>query len=136
MSVFENQQSEDSGVSLSLPRSPADRQKLKTMISEATYCLQRVDDEKAAIKDIIDVINEDFQLSKKHVRRLINTLYKQNYNDRLAEEEEFEYLYEGLFTSSKVTKEEEAELKAFLNEKVTHLDEDEPENAPDLPFDT
>lgn len=131
MSVFETQE-EDSGISLSLPRSPADRQKLKTMISEATYCLQRVDDEKAAIKDIIDVINEDFQLSKKHVRRLINTLYKQNYNDRLAEEEEFEYLYEGLFATAKVTKEEEAEIKAFLNENVTHLDEDEP----DLPFDT
>lgn len=129
MSVFE--QEDEVGVNLSLPRSPADRQKLKTMISEATYCLQRVDDEKAAIKDIIDVINGDFQLSKKHVRRLINTLYKQNYNDRLAEEEEFEYLYEGLFASAKVTKEEEAELKAFLNEKVTHLDEDEP----DLPFD-
>lgn len=132
MSVFENQQEDEVGVSLSLPRSPADRQKLKTMISEATYCLQRVDDEKAAIKDIIDVINEDFQLSKKHVRRLINTLYKQNYNDRLAEEEEFEYLYEGLFATAKVTKEEEAEIKAFLSENVTHLDEDEP----DLPFDT
>lgn len=132
MSVFENQQEDEVGVSLSLPRSPADRQKLKTMISEATYCLQRVDDEKAAIKDIIDVINEDFQLSKKHVRRLINTLYKQNYNDRLAEEEEFEYLYEGLFATAKVTKEEEAEIKAFLTENVTHLDEDEP----DLPFDT
>lgn len=132
MSVFENQQEDEVGVSLSLPRSPADRQKLKTMISEATYCLQRVDDEKAAIKDIIDVINEDFQLSKKHVRRLINTLYKQNYNDRLAEEEEFEYLYEGLFATSKVSKEEEAEIKAFLKENTFG----EGEEKPDLPFDT
>lgn len=136
MSVFENQQEDDAGVSLSLPRSPADRQKLKTMISEATYCLQRVDDEKAAIKDIIDVINEDFQLSKKHVRRLINTLYKQNYNDRLAEEEEFEYLYEGLFATAKVTKEEEADIKAFLSENTFGDVAADAESDDDLPFDT
>lgn len=127
MSVFE--QEDEVGVNLSLPRSPADRQKLKTMISEATYCLQRVDDEKAAIKDIIDVINTDFQLSKKHVRRLINTLYKQNYNDRLAEEEEFEYLYEGLFAASKLTKADEKEIKEFLAESAS----DDVDS--DLPFD-
>lgn len=84
-------------VGVALPSSPADRQKLKTMISEATYCLQRADDEKLAVKDIIDVIHSDYGLSKKHVRKLINTLYKQNYDDRVAEEEEFEFLYEGLF---------------------------------------
>lgn len=130
MSVFENQE-ETTGGSLSLPRSPADRQKLRTMISEATYCLQRVDDEKAAIKDIIDVIHDDFQLSKKHVRRLINTLYKQNYDDRQAEEEEFEYLYEGLYANTKVTKEDVAELKAFLAEG-SHI---ESTDNSDLPFD-
>lgn len=82
---------------VALPSNPADRQKLKTMISEATYCLQRADDEKSAVKDIIDSIHENYGVSKKHARKLINTLYKQNYDDRVAEEEEFEFLYEGLF---------------------------------------
>lgn len=121
-------------VCVSLPSSPADRQKLKTMISEATYCLQRIDDEKAAVKDIIDVIHTDYGLSKKHVRRLINTLYKQNYTDRVAEEEEFELLYEGLFQAKVDKKAQADELRAFLAEEthVTHEDGDEPE---DLPFD-
>lgn len=87
-------------VSVALPSSPADRQKLKTMISEATYCLQRADDEKAALKDIIDVINQDYNISKKHARRLINTLYRQNYDDAVAESGEFEFLYEGLFQTA------------------------------------
>lgn len=125
MSVFETQESQEE-VSVHLPRSPADRQKLKTMISEATYCLQRVDDEKGAIKDIIDAVHTDFQLSKKHVRRLINVLYKQNYQDRLAEEEEFEFLYEGLFETTKITEEAKDELKAM----IANLADEE-----DLPFD-
>lgn len=104
---------------VSLPSSPADRLKLKTMISEATYCLQRVDDEKAAVKDIIDVIFTDYGLSKKHVRRLINTLYKQNYQNRVAEEEEFEFLYEALFTvdnAAAARGQAEDQIKALLEE--------------------
>lgn len=95
---------------VSLPSSPADRQKLKTMISEATYCLQRADDEKTSVKDIITRIHEDYGISKKHARNLINTLYKQNYTDRVAEEEEFELLYEGLFQTKALTQQEHDEL--------------------------
>lgn len=100
--------------SVALPSNPADRQKLKTMISEATYALQRVDDEKAAIKDIIDAIHDDYQLSKKHVRRLINTLYKQNYDDRAAEEEQFEFLYEALFQTGSQAKESQDQARDAL----------------------
>lgn len=100
--------------SVALPSSPADRQKLKTMISEATYCLQRADDEKAAIKDIIDAIHDDYGLSKKHVRRLINTLYKQNYDDRAAEEEQFEFLYEALFQTGSQAKESREAAEAIM----------------------
>ncbi len=109
---------------VALPSSPADRLKLKTMISEATYCLQRADDEKGAVKDIIDVIYTDYGLSKKHVRRLINTLYKQNYQNRVAEEEEFEFLYEALFTvdnAAAARGQVEDQLKSMLEE-----DEDAP----------
>lgn len=80
-----------------LPSSPADRLKLRTMISEATYCLQRADDEREALKDIVVRIHEDYGISKKHANRMIRALYKQNYDDQVAEEEEFEFLYEGLF---------------------------------------
>lgn len=85
------------GASVALPSSPADRQKLRTMISEATYCLQRADDEKEAVKDIIDVIHNDYGVAKKQIRKLVNTRYKNNFEDRSAEESDFEFLYEGLF---------------------------------------
>lgn len=110
--------------SVALPSSPADRQKLKTMISEATYCLQRADDEKAAVKDIIDVIHSDYGVSKKHTRKLINTLYKQNYSDRVAEEEEFAFLYEALFATNnnKLDEKEVEELKSLFSQD----EDDEP----------
>ncbi len=124
MSAFDAQE-QVSEVGVALPSSPADRQKLKTMISEATYCLQRADDEKLAVKDIIDVIHSDYGLSKKHARKLITTLYKQNYDDRVAEEEEFEFLYEGLFQTNVKPSVAEAAADALLSN-----DDD------DVPFDT
>lgn len=94
-----------------LPSSPADRLKLRTMISEATYCLQRADDEREALKDIVVRIHEDYGISKKHANRMIRALYKQNYADQVAEEEEFEFLYEGLFnTGTTPPVEEDPEL--------------------------
>lgn len=121
MSAFDTPELGDVGVAL--PSSPADRQKLKTMISEATYCLQRADDEKLAVKDVIDAIHSDYGLSKKHVRKLINTLYRQNYDDRVAEEEEFEFLYEGLFQTKISVPNTEAAADAILG------------TPDDLPFD-
>lgn len=115
------------GARPTLPRSPADKKKLKTMLSEATYCKQRIDDEKDNIKGIVERIFQEFEIPKKLGNKLVNVLYKQDYANRVSEEEDFQYLYEAIVevkldADGKVTKgagdrasaEEVAELYALL----------------------
>lgn len=85
-----------------IPSSPADRQKMKSMITEMTYCMQRIDDEKSAMKDIAAAIEEQFDLPKKHVNKLAKTLYKRNYETLQAENEDFETLYESILETKTV----------------------------------
>lgn len=84
------------GARPSLPRSPADKKKLKTMLSEATYCKQRIDDEKDNIKGIVESIFQQFEIPKKLGNKLVNVLYKQDYANRVSEEEDFQFLYEAI----------------------------------------
>lgn len=95
MQDIEDQEIHD-GARAALPSSPTDRKKLKTMLSEATYCKQRIDDEKENIKAIAERIQQEFEIPKKLTNKIINVLYKQNYADRVAEEEDFQFLYEGI----------------------------------------
>lgn len=120
-----------------LPSSPADRKRMKTMLSEATYCKQRIDDERQSIKDIVGRIHEEFQLPKKLVTKLINTLYKQDYANRVAEEEDFQFLYESIVHPSAADKaaekDDEAakieELKNWLRERGTDPESEEQEDG-------
>ncbi len=79
-----------------VPSSPTDRQKMKTMLSEITHCLQRIDDEKESMKEIVDEIAGQYGLKKKIVSKIARTMYKHDYQDRVAEEEHFQEMYESL----------------------------------------
>ena len=81
---------------INVPSNPADRQKMKTMLAEMTYCLQRADDEREAMKEIANEIQKQFGVPKKIVNKLARTMYKRNYADLQAENEDFELLYETL----------------------------------------
>lgn len=122
---------------VSLPSNPADRKRLMTMLSEATYCKQRMDDERESIKDIVARVHEEFELPKKLVTKLINTLYKQDYADRVSEEEDFQFLYEAIVhpsttnaVDSKPNDDEAkvAEIKAWLKNRGTDPESEEMED--------
>lgn len=79
-----------------LPSVPADRTKLKGMIEEAAVCLQRMDDQREAMKDIFDLIKEDFAIAPKYSRKMAKTFYKNTYKDLQIEMDEFSLLYESV----------------------------------------
>ena len=79
-----------------VPSSPADRKKLKDMIAEITNCMLRIDGERDQMKEIIADAASKFQIDKKQIRKIATTMYKANYADAKAENEEFEILYETL----------------------------------------
>jgi hypothetical protein len=85
-----------------IPSSPADRKKLKLALTEMTYALQRIDDEKSAMKDISEDTAEKFALPKKLINKLARTMYKRDYDSLTQENEDFELLYETLVEGNKL----------------------------------
>ena len=86
---------------INCPSSPADRQKLKSALTEMTYCLQRIDDERSAMKDVAEATAEKFGLPKKMISKLARTMYKRDYETLSQENEDFELLYETLVEGQK-----------------------------------
>lgn len=129
--------SQDQEVAVSLPSSPSEKKRLRVMISEATYCKQRIDDERESIKDIVTRIHEEFDIPKKLANKLINTLYKQDYDNRVSEEEDFQFMYEALMISNlngegtpekkgeKASDDELSAIKEWLGKRGTDIDEEE-----------
>lgn len=81
---------------------PTDRAKLKTMLTEMTHCLARMDAEREAKKEIAAAVKENFELPPKLINKLASTMYKRNYADLQQENEDFEFLYETLVEGKKV----------------------------------
>lgn len=86
--------------SIVVPSSPVDRQKLKAMITEMTHAMQRISDERGALKDIIDATAAEFNIPKKHIRKLAKTYFERNFDNLQAEHSDFETLYETILESS------------------------------------
>ncbi len=89
-----------------VPSNPADRLKLKNQLAEGTYCLERVAAEREALKEIVAGIEEDFEIPKKVVNRLIKTMYKRDFAKEVAEHEDFETLYEMIVEGASSNKED------------------------------
>jgi hypothetical protein len=77
-----------------IPSNPADRKKLLQMLEEAVGCLRRADDEKVSKKEIVAEIKNQFNLPPKFSNKLIKAMHKSDYDQTVAEHEDFEALYE------------------------------------------
>lgn len=76
---------------------PQEKKRLKQAIIEMTHVLQRIDDDKEALTDLIKETSSKFGLPTKRIKKLASTMYKQNYSEYITENESFELLYEALF---------------------------------------
>lgn len=83
-----------------VPSNPADREKIHNMLQEIVVHLERIEMEKEGIKDILEVMKEEYAIPPKHSRKLAKTLHKQNYQEITSENESFELLYESLVKNS------------------------------------
>ena len=83
-------------MSIIVPSSPADRQKLKLALEQITDSMARMDAEKDHIKEVITMIIENFELDPKHVRKMAKTMYDRSFADLQQENEDFELLYESV----------------------------------------
>ena len=74
-----------------------DKKKLANAIKEISDSMTRMDAEKDLIKDIIQVSYENFEIDKKHIRKLASIYHRQNMSEVKYEYDEVETLYEELF---------------------------------------
>ncbi len=74
--------------------SDADKKKFHAAIVEISNSMTRVEAERDLIKEIVKDLSDNFQVPKKTVSKIAKTYHKQNFSQAVAENEEFEELYE------------------------------------------
>lgn len=81
---------------MSLPSDPAARKAIKKCMDELSASMARTEGERDFIKEAINNICDEYEMSKKTFRRLAKVYHKQNFSREVAEHEEFETMYEQL----------------------------------------
>ena len=75
---------------------PADKLKIKKMMSEISDSYTRISAERDLVKETIAVLAEDFELDKKVLRKMAQVYHKQNFTTVEAEQEDFVFTYESI----------------------------------------
>lgn len=76
--------------------SPADRKRIKDSLQEISDSMTRMQAERDLVKDIKANLYEEYKeiLSKKQISKMAKVYHKQNFDQEIAESNEFETLYE------------------------------------------
>ena len=74
---------------------------LKNGMKEMSDVFTMQESQREVIKDILGNLHEELKIPKKLIRKMAKTYHKRNFEEVVAEQEEFELLYEGIVTKSK-----------------------------------
>lgn len=77
-----------------------DRKKIKDAMQEASNSLIRIEAERDLIKNIISDLNDAYQIPKKTISKMIKVYHKNNFQEEVAEADEFETLYQNVTNNS------------------------------------
>lgn len=77
-----------------IPSSPEDRKKILGAIQEISNSLTRIEAERDLIKDILQDIEDKFEMPKKYTRKIAKIYHKQNFTEVQQEQSELETIYE------------------------------------------
>ena len=70
-----------------------DRKKIKDALHEISGSMTRTEAEKDLIKEIVNNLSTEFQLSKKTISKMARIYHKQNFQEEQAEYSDLEELY-------------------------------------------
>ena len=88
---------------MSIPQDPQRREAIRKVLIELSGSLTRIEGERDYIKETITKVCEEMELNKKTFRKLVKTYHKQNFSKEVADNDEFETMYE-LITGETVMK--------------------------------
>lgn len=81
---------------MSLPQDPSARKAIKKVMDEISASMFRIGGERDFIKEAINNCCDEYEMNKKTFRRLAKVYHKQNFSREVADNEEFETMYEQL----------------------------------------
>jgi hypothetical protein len=70
--------------------------KLKGYVDELVLHMQKNQSNNEAMKDIVDIANDELKIPKKIVKRMAKTQFKNSFQTEVAESKEFEVLFESM----------------------------------------
>lgn len=75
---------------------PEQKKRIQDALHEISNSMTRIDAERDFIKEAINAVAEEHELSKKIVRKMARVYHKQNFREEQATHEEFETLYQNI----------------------------------------
>lgn len=78
-----------------------DKGKVLGVLKELSNAMTRIDAEKDFMKEAIAKASEEYEVDKKHLRKMARVYHKQNFDEIQGEAEEFCELYESITTPTK-----------------------------------
>lgn len=79
-----------------IPSSPDDRQKVRSSLTEISNSLTRIEAERDHINEILQTLQDEFDLPKKHMRKVAKVYHKQNINEVKEEFSDIEDIYNAI----------------------------------------
>jgi hypothetical protein len=71
-----------------------DKKKIKGALYEISNSKTRIEAENDLVKEILKNLYDEFKIPKKTLAKLANTYHKQNFNEEVALNDEFEVIYQ------------------------------------------
>lgn len=73
---------------------PEDRQKLLKVIKDCSDSMTRAKSEKDFVREAVAEISEELEVPKRLVNRMVRVYHKQNFDEEVAVQDQFETLYQ------------------------------------------
>lgn len=80
-------------VNVIIPSSPEDRAKVQAALKEMSAAMTRIEAERDYINESLKMLEENFELPKKYMRKVARVYHKQNINEVKNEFSDIEDIY-------------------------------------------
>jgi len=79
-----------------IPSSPTDRAKIQSALREISGAMTRIEAERDYINESLGVLEEEFELPKKYMRKVVRIYHKQNLNEVQETNSDVEDIYNAI----------------------------------------
>jgi len=78
---------------VTIPSSPDDRKQIRERLNEVSNSMTRIEAERDHINEILADMQDEYELPKKHMRKVARVFHKQNINEVKEEFSDVEDIY-------------------------------------------